>query len=351
VREFLQTFLEAALKWFAHTGYERQVVFHPRTFGLDFLHVRAAMDDLLKKDPRYAQIFHEVLNDLYVPLAEVYTDRRVHEILWRMAGEFYPDLIGSKTERPPGAPSSRMDVQMVDIPGGTFVMGLAGREANESPAHRVTLSPYRLSKYEITNAQFRAFQPEHNPPSLNGQAFNGSDQPAVYLSWRDAMAYCEWLSHKMGRHFRLPTEAEWEFAARAGVPTRYPWGNSSDAACGFANVADKSALKIWPDWFSFVDCDDNQAVTAPVGSYRPNAFGLHDMIGNVAEWCSDWYDPDYYARSTKVDPEGPATGAGPVIRGGNWSTGPERLHITARGHAGVNDRHSRIGFRICESTR
>jgi len=353
VRRNLHTFLDAALTWFAHTGYERPVVFHPRTFGLDFLHVRSAMDTLLKKDASYATIFHETLNRLYPILSERYTDRRVHETLWRLAGEFYPNLIATDSLPPSEKPVPIVPaIEMVDIPGGTFKMGSPKDESDrfddEGPVHEVTLSSYRLSKFEITNAQFRAFKPEHDPPSLMGQAFNKPDQPTVYVNWRDAQAFCKWLSTKTGRHYRLPTEAEWEFAARAHSTTPYPWGDSPRAACDFANVADQSASAIWHDWPT-IRCNDGHAVTASVGSYATNAFGLCDMIGNVWEWCSDWYCPDYDARADKSDPKGPPTGAGPVIRGGSWSTGPRRIRSATRSHASLNDRHSRIGFRICES--
>ena len=167
---------------------------------------------------------------------------------------------------------------LVAIPGGEFLMGQEDGRDEERPAHRVIVSPFRMARCQVTNAGFTAFRKlEFTAPAL----------PVTSVSWFDAIAFCEWLAGQWNLPVRLPTEAEWEFAARGGFEQRrYPWGDTL-----LAKQPDR-----WRDG------------PEPVGQGEPNGYGLFDMCQNVHEWCSDWYDPAYYTVSPEVDPKGPAHG-------------------------------------------
>ena len=131
------------------------------------------------------------------------------------------------------------------------------------------------------------------------------DHPVVNVSWNDTGAFAQWLSRKESRHYRLPSEAEWDYACRAGTQTAYPWGNRPDAGGGFANAADRTFKCRFPAVPAFT-WDDGFVYTAPVGSFKPNSWGLYDMIGNALEWSSDYYDA--YPAGEEVDPKGPSQG-------------------------------------------
>ena len=180
---------------------------------------------------------------------------------------------------------------LVRLPGGTFRMG---SRKEEEPVHDVTLNPFWIGQFEVTNAEFDLFWKRARfPESL------ANNQPAVRVSWANARKYCEWLSKKEGRRYRLPTEAEWEYAARGGLDQmEYPWGTQSvDGRAVF-----------------------NQTTTNSVGSFPPNNFGLYDMAGNINEWVSDWFSEDYYLNSPKLNPKGPPKPKPPkdfnILRGG-----------------------------------
>jgi formylglycine-generating enzyme required for sulfatase activity len=169
--------------------------------------------------------------------------------------------------------------------------------------------------------------------------------PVAVVSWNDAVAFCEWLAAKEGRTYRLPTEAEWEYACRAGTTTRFHSGNDPDTLADAANVADAAAKRRFPNWKGTINGDDAHVFTAPVGQFQANAFGLCDMHGNVLEWCQDWYDAKYYPRSPRRDPPGPAAGDRRVIRGGAF-LGEPRLWRAARGDTPPHNATATIGFRV-----
>jgi len=199
----------------------------------------------------------------------------------------------------------------------------------------------------------------------------------VLVSWNDARAYCDWLSEQEGRAYRLPTEAEWEYAARAGTQTWYSWGNSPDGAYRHANVADASLERAHPETTAFqraigLDSDDHSdgfAFTAPVGKYIPNPWGLHNVHGNVWEWCQDIWEEDHYAqllndydRQEKKevrlqDPTGPEDtaqqqhGNWRVLRGGGWYTGPISARSAMRAYAEAGDGLCYAGFRLVREVK
>jgi formylglycine-generating enzyme required for sulfatase activity len=214
-------------------------------------------------------------------------------------------LSRSIVQRPDGRTAQRaqtvktqtnsIGMKLVSIPEGSFLMGHPGGLAG--PVHRVTVGAFWIGQYEVTNAQFDQYIQRPRP-----QESETDRQPAVNVSWKDAVDFCNWLSRKEGHHHRLPTEAEWECAARGGLEQKdYPWGDEPPV--------DRSPV--------------NELRTMPVGSYAPNGFGLFDVAGNVREWVADWYDDSYYAASPERDPQGPAASSPAgwkVGRGGQFAT-------------------------------
>ncbi|MBT3922426.1 MAG: SUMF1/EgtB/PvdO family nonheme iron enzyme [Nitrospina sp.] len=200
-------------------------------------------------------------------------------------------------------------VEMVELQGGCFKMGSEKAALSERPVHEVCLKPFKIDKFEVTQSAFQATM-GHNP-----SMFKGADRPAEMVTWDEADDYCK-KSDK-----RLPTEAEWEFAARGGTNTEYYWGNNFDASK--ANFCDSACILNIRN----KNLSDGFPNTAPVGSFPANPFGLHDMAGNVNEWVSDWFEIRYYRNSPKDNPQGPIRtnpskrkggGTQKIYRGGAW---------------------------------
>lgn len=302
----------------------------------------------------------------------------------------------------PLAVSNTLSMKFILVPAGEFMMGsdespqaLAAAYpqleytrfldlADEKPRHRVKITrPFYLGQHEVTVGQFRQFlqasgyRPEseadgtggygYNPDydatkSAHGDAFEGrdpryswrnpgfpqnDDHPVVNVSWNDAVAMAKWLSKQESKIYRLPTEAEWEYAARAGTRTRYHSGDDPHALLKVANVFDIDAARNWPKWKTqALNGKDGFAFTAPVGSFAPNAFGLYDMHGNVWEWCADWHADDYYAHSPTDDPAGPADGTVHVRRGGSWHTWAFYARSSYRNWNAAKTRYTLVGFRL-----
>jgi len=258
--------------------------------------------------------------------------------------------------------------EMALIPAGEFQMGDAFGEGshNERPVHTVYVDAFFMDKYEVSNGQYRQYRPSHDSGGHDGLSLDEDDQPVVEVSWWDAVKYCNWRSRQEGLGecydestwecdfskdgYRLLTEAEWEYAARGGLKSRrYVWGDGSPPS-GVANVADETAKRRWSNWVIFEGYDDGYAVTAPVGSFSPNGYGLYDMAGNVREWCNDWYEWDYYSKSPSSNPTGPTTGTYGVFRGGSW------FHFAYGLRCAVRDRGLRryttngMGFRCAKDS-
>lgn len=253
-------------------------------------------------------------------------------------------------------------MEFVWIPAGSFVMGqteLGAQElilelgvsryqkycAEEKPRHRVMIDGFWLGRYEVTNAQFRLFRPDHDSHDYKGISLNEDRQPVVEVSWDDAEAYARWLAVQCGRECRLPREAEWEYACRAGSETVRFWGNGINEACVYANIADLSAREVWPTW-SVHGCRDGFAVTAPVGSFAPNRWGLYDMLGNVWEWCSDWFGKGYYEVGPQSNPQGPQHGAYRILRGACWDSAPRYVRSASRNMRSPGSCGYNLGFRL-----
>ncbi len=230
------------------------------------------------------------------------------------------------------------------IEGGCFNMGSPPSERDRSgdeSVHEVCVKGFWIGKTEVTNQQFRRFKSTHDSGSVQGRSLNGDQQPAVNLNWEDAQAFAEWLTWEIGtdQRFRLPTEAEWEYAARAGAMTRYYWGNDIDPR--YANFSDRND----PTGASVGNLDDGQAVTAPVGTYLPNLFGLHDTAGNVWEWTCSEYLPRYGSEEQRCSAKRPNEGQR-TVRGGSWNNGPGELRSAKRLPRKPGDRNALTGFRV-----
>lgn len=261
-------------------------------------------------------------------------------------------------------------MEFVLVKGGSFQMGdsFGDGESDEKPVHEVSVNDFYMGKYEVTVGQFRKFV---NDTGYRTEAEKGDgcyvpksgswskdssknwkdsgytqdeSHPVVCVSWNDAKAYADWQSRQTGKNYRLPTEAEWEYAAKAGTQTRNFWGNNKDDACRYANVSNKGRAT-----GDVHDCDDGYTYTSPVGSFQPNGFGLHDMIGNAWEWTNDWYDSGYYGKSPRNNPTGPNSGTYRVLRGGSWSNKPQFVRASARNFDAPTRRYSSFGFRLART--
>ena len=255
------------------------------------------------------------------------------------------DYLGFRLARTLPRPSypSPPSPEMVSLPGGTFKMGSDKGRDDEKPVHDVTLDPFDIGKYEVTVGEFRRFVEamkyeteaekkgscygydkdgnwdEQKGLNWRNLGFEQDDNhPVICVSWNDAMAYAQWLSAELGESYTLPSEAEWEYAARAGSVTERYWGDDEKDACGYGNVHDQTSKRENKFDWTHHECDDGYAQTAPVGQFTANDFELNDMLGNVWEWTLDWYGEKYYADSPKKNPKGPEKGSDRVIRGGSW---------------------------------
>jgi formylglycine-generating enzyme required for sulfatase activity len=222
--------------------------------------------------------------------------------------------------------------EMIEVKGGSFVMGDESGDKDEKPAHEVQVNTFRIAKTETTVRQWRTFCTATKRAMPEAPWFGlKDDHPIVNISWDDAIAYCRWLSTKDNKHYRLPTEAEWEFAARGGSKSK-----------GYAYSGAKRPDSI--AWFS-----SRSSGTMPVAQKLPNELGLYDMTGNVWEWCSDWYDAGYYTLKVKDNPPGPSRVLGSkfyTLRGGAWDIGARNSRNTYRNPLSPTSRNHNKGFRV-----
>jgi formylglycine-generating enzyme required for sulfatase activity len=247
------------------------------------------------------------------------------------------------------------------IAAGEFLMGAADAEDDERPVHRVFVSEFFIARHAVTNDEYAQFvrATGYPSPSIRNLPLVASGErdslfrelaapyvwdgvtpppgrgghPVVLVGYEDALAYCDWLGDSIGRRMRLPTEAEWEKAARGGVDARrYPWGNTLDQS--LANFLPDATAK-------------RRRGTRPTGTYPPNGYGLYDMIGNVWEWVADWYGGDYYGSGESRDPRGPTSGHARIVRGGSWVNEEANMLRCAYRHKVPPDTYAySIGFRV-----
>ncbi len=254
------------------------------------------------------------------------------------------EYISELTSRIAVSPSKEnilgVEPEMVWVPGGTFQMGSPssenGRGSNET-LHTVTLGGFSIGKYAVTNAQYSRFKPGHSSWNYLGVSLKGDNQPVVNVSWNDATAFCEWLSLKTGYNYSLPTEAQWEYACRAGTTTPFYFGatiSSSQANYDGTYTYGNGVKGIY-----------RRRRTA-TGSFAPNAFGLYDMHGNVWEWCSDWYDEGFYGCSPPKNPVNTSVAEDRVLRGGSWNINPHYCRSASRVHLTSDFTDDDLGFRV-----
>lgn len=289
-------------------------------------------------------------------------------------GEAYRSTLSSGGQGP----------EMVIVPAGQFRMGgpsyEVGREAVEDPVHKVSIRRFAMGKYPVTRGEFAAFvaatgyqtDAEKNTGVLGmtlsegcyvdkdetsvGWKFGASwrdpgfpqddDHPVVCVSWNDAHAYVEWLADQTGKRYRLPTEAETEYATRAGTTSPYPWGSDVDQACRYGNVSDASLKRQVPS-ATVVNCNDGYVFTSPVGHFQPNAFGLYDTIGNVWKWTEDCFVESYNGAPTDGSAQISKGCDLRAFRGAGWER--QRLLRSAQRAAGQPAaRTNYIGFRVAQ---
>jgi formylglycine-generating enzyme len=222
--------------------------------------------------------------------------------------------------------------EMIIVPEGCFFMGSDTGQDNEMPRHRVWLDNFGIGRFPVTNGEYRIFIEETEssvPPFWSDAMFFDPEQPVVGVTWDDATAYCRWLRQTTGREFRLPSEAEWERAARGNREgARYPWGDE-------------------PPWERpYAGYDPKSGGPARVGSNPPNDFGLYDMSEGVHEWCSDYYDAEYYRYSPEKNPPGPAFGQRRASRGGSWRHRIKFSRCAARSSLPPSFKYADYGFRL-----
>jgi formylglycine-generating enzyme required for sulfatase activity len=295
--------------------------------------------------------------------------------------------------------TNSIGMKLTLIPAGEFLMG-SGESAEETaaffkkncgmevltadlfedehPQHRVRITkPFYLATCYVTRGQFRQFVKDtgyktdaekgdeagawgwdaekkrfgfNKDYSWGNAGFEQTDEhPVVNVSWNDATAFCQWLSKKEGKTYRLPTEAEWEYACRAGTTTRYHSGDDPETLANVANVADATLKAKVPNWKYPIKANDGHVFTAPVGQFKPNAFGLYDMHGNASEWCEDRYGEEYYGNSPADDPTGPNTGYDRIVRGGSWGSRPRYSRSADRDGGKPDCRSNGIGFRVARN--
>jgi formylglycine-generating enzyme required for sulfatase activity len=231
-------------------------------------------------------------------------------------------------------PRATQQPAIVEIPAAWFLMGSDAGQDCERPIHRVWVDAFLFSATQVTNAEYAPFLAATSaapPPFWQDPNFNNPDQPVTGVSWYEAVRYCAWLSSHAARAYRLPTEAEWEHAARGVLEQKnFPWGDAPPQS--LPNYATR--------W---------QSSPEPVAGYAPNAFGLYDICDNVHEWCSDWYDPNYYAVSPERNPLGPDPTKRKSSRGGSWRHHIKVARCSARSSIPPEFQYADYGFRVASN--
>lgn len=249
-------------------------------------------------------------------------------------GQFYQEALALLNKAEQMLP---LEPEMVVIPAGHFQMGCVSGincGSDEKPVHEVKIASFALSKYEVTFEEYDAFTDATGRERADDRGWGRGQRPVINVSWYDAMAYAAWLSKQTGKTYRLPSEAEWEYAARAGTTTKYSWGNE----IGINRANCDGCGSQW----------DNK-MTAPVGSFEANSWGLYDMHGNVWEWVQDCWNENYEGAPADGSAWTPGDCSGRVLRGGSWYTDPGSLRSAIRFSYTTGFRFSGFGFRVLRS--
>jgi formylglycine-generating enzyme len=231
-------------------------------------------------------------------------------------------------------------IEMVFVKGGCYEMGddFEDPDKIEKPVHEVCVDNFYIGKYEVTQGLWEEVM--GNNPS---QFESGEDYPVQYVSWDNVQKFINKLNNMTGKNYRLPTEAEWEYAARSGGKReRFSGFSNENEMYKYANFCDSNCTSSC----RIKSQNDGYKNTSPFGSYKPNELGIYDMAGNVWEWCQDWFDGNYYSNSLKNNPKGPSSGSYRVIRGGSWLNEPRGLRASNRGCYYPDYRGSHLGFRL-----
>ena len=231
------------------------------------------------------------------------------------------------------------EVKHVDY---TSVLSIGDEENNAHPVHLVCVDDFYIGKYEVTQGNWEVIM-GNNPSYFSAGFHTGPDYPVECVNWYDIKEFITKLNEKTGRNYRLPTETEWEYAARSGGKEERFAGftNKSDLYL-YANFCDVNCQML----FNTEDQEDGHEITSPVGSFKPNSLGIYDMAGNVWELCSDWFDPNYYEDSPLNNPQGPPNGLYHVFRGGSWGSQPRDLTTFFRYYHSPDSRDGYKGFRL-----
>lgn len=224
------------------------------------------------------------------------------------------------------ADAAPLNIEMVPVKGGCYKMGSNDGVRNEKPVHEVCVNDFSIGKYEVTQAQWETVMGS-NPSRFKNC---GPECPVEYVSWNDVQGFIKKLNAQTGRQYRLPTEAEWEYAARAGA-SEYKW----------AGVNDEERLPR----FAWYEANSGE-ITHKAGLKKPNGLGIYDMSGNVWEWCQDWYEEGYYEESPKNNPTGPEKGEFRVLRGGSWGHTAASARVTYRARVVPSNRFNDNGLRL-----
>ncbi len=239
------------------------------------------------------------------------------------ASEVFRDRLKEGSEGP----------EMVWIPAGQFKMGdIQGTGSDkERPVHKVSVTRFAMGRYSVTFAEYDKFAESVGKEKPSDRGWGRDNRPVINVSYEDVVAYTEWLSEQTGQQYCLPTEAQWEYAAKADTETDYWWGN--EIGQNRANCKDSGS-----EW--------SGQQTSPVGSFEPNPFGLYDTVGNVWEWVHDWYDSEYYSQTPKHEPRGPKSGQRRVFRGGAWNFTASGGRAANRNFNWPDYRNGDIGVRL-----
>jgi len=237
--------------------------------------------------------------------------------------------------------------EMVVIPAGEFQMGSPSSEVgrySDEPTRAVRIEKsLAIGKYEVMFHEYDRFATATGKPLPDDHDWGRGRRPVINVDWKNAAAYAEWLSQQTGQRYRLPTEAEWEYAARAGTTTSRYWGDDPNEGCAYANAADLDGKKVFVGW-TVMQCHDGQVYTAPVGNYRNNEFGLYDMAGNVLEWTCSIYHKESKAPAQRC--QEPGGDQEMVVRGGSWSDEPRNVRSADRHRSRPEFRDYFLGFRL-----